>query len=399
MRLLFVTSSSSIHSVRWISQLEDQNWDLHLFPPSTLYLNPEYRNLTVHTLFKEATVDTHPSVRQEVSIPWPFRRGKTRIANLLGRLPGDPMSDVSRLARLIRKLKPDVVHSTYMDGGFLALNAYNLMNGNFPKWIHSSWGIDFSYFGKQQDYSDRLSRLAKSCRYLIADCQRDVGIVREFGFAGDVLGVYPTAGGYHTAHMRQFRSSGSVSSRRVILLKGRQGTQGGRALIGLQALEMSAKYLSEYEIVIYLPSGTVAKEASCINERTGLRFRMVPTHTTHDELIKIMGTARVAIGVGLADGTPNAMLEAMVMGAFPIQSATAATDEWISDGETGFVVPPEDPIAIAAAIKRAVTDNELVERAAEMNERITSDRIDVEKVRPRVIELYERVACEEGQRP
>ena len=31
------------------------------------------------------------------------------------------------------------------------------------------------------------------------------------------------------------------------------------------------------------------------------------------------------------------------MGSFPIQSDTACADEWIEDGVSGLIVPPEDP--------------------------------------------------------
>jgi len=32
MRILFVGLSQSIHTARWIDQITDQGWDLHLYP-------------------------------------------------------------------------------------------------------------------------------------------------------------------------------------------------------------------------------------------------------------------------------------------------------------------------------------------------------------------------------
>ena len=87
----------------------------------------------------------------------------------------------------------------------------------------------------------------------------------------------------------------------------------------------------------------------------------------NDEIIKLMGRARIAIGIGLTDGSPVSLLEAMIMGAFPIQTDTVSTAEWISDGENGFLVPAEEPHTIASAIQRALLDDELVERAAKLN--------------------------------
>lgn len=86
------------------------------------------------------------------------------------------------------------------------------------------------------------------------------------------------------------------------------------------------------------------------------------------------------------------------MGAFPIQSCTACADEWIVQGQTGFIVPPEDPRAIADAIRRAVSDDALVDQAAEMNARVARERLDENVIRPQVITLYKQI-LEKHQRP
>ena len=86
------------------------------------------------------------------------------------------------------------------------------------------------------------------------------------------------------------------------------------------------------------------------------------------------------------------MLEAMIMGAFPIQSDTVSTAEWIRDGENGLLVPPEQPEVIAQAIQRALTDHKLVERAAEINADIAARQLNQEMIRPRVIEIYKKCA-------
>ena len=32
MRILFVAMADSVHTARWISQIDDQGWDIHLYP-------------------------------------------------------------------------------------------------------------------------------------------------------------------------------------------------------------------------------------------------------------------------------------------------------------------------------------------------------------------------------
>jgi glycosyltransferase involved in cell wall biosynthesis len=110
-------------------------------------------------------------------------------------------------------------------------------------------------------------------------------------------------------------------------------------------------------------------------------------------MLRLYGRARVSIGLSISDAISTNLLEAMVMGAFPIQSCTACADEWIVDGERGFIVPPEDPEPIAAAIRRAVTEDVLVDRAAELNTQTAQERLDQEKIRPQVIAMYEKIAA------
>jgi glycosyltransferase involved in cell wall biosynthesis len=111
-------------------------------------------------------------------------------------------------------------------------------------------------------------------------------------------------------------------------------------------------------------------------------------------MLRLHGQARIHIGLAISDGIAITSLEAMVMGAFPIQSCTACADEWIVDGETGFIVPPEDPKIVAAAIRRAVSDDVLVDRAAELNAKVAQERLDQSIIRPKVIAMYEKVFAE-----
>jgi glycosyltransferase involved in cell wall biosynthesis len=85
------------------------------------------------------------------------------------------------------------------------------------------------------------------------------------------------------------------------------------------------------------------------------------------------------------------MLESLLVGTFPIQSYTACVDEWISDGKTGLIVEPEDPHAIAEAIRRALTDDELVDNAAQINLKIVAEQLDYKTIQPEVIDPYRSI--------
>ena len=111
-----------------------------------------------------------------------------------------------------------------------------------------------------------------------------------------------------------------------------------------------------------------------------------------EEVWKLFGRSRVAIGIATSDGTPNTMLEAMIMGALPIQTDPGgATSEWIENGVNGLIVPYDDPGQIAQAIRRALADDGLINTAQAVNCKLALARVDSAVVRPRVIEAYRRV--------
>jgi glycosyltransferase involved in cell wall biosynthesis len=72
------------------------------------------------------------------------------------------------------------------------------------------------------------------------------------------------------------------------------------------------------------------------------------------------------------EGLSRAILEAMAYGRPAVVSDTGGNAELVADGESGFVVPPSDPQALAAAISSLAGDPELRERmGAAARQRIT----------------------------
>jgi glycosyltransferase involved in cell wall biosynthesis len=102
------------------------------------------------------------------------------------------------------------------------------------------------------------------------------------------------------------------------------------------------------------------------------------------------------MGLSMSDAISTSFLEAIVMGAFPIQSCTSCANEWVTSGETAFLVPPEDPQVIADALRRALVDDHLVDKAAEMNNKMLRERLDYKKVKDVVISTYQKIYHKES---
>jgi hypothetical protein len=397
-RVLFVAMANSIHTARWVDQLADQGWDLHLFPStdSWIEVHPDLRNVTVHHSGFRNPARSAKGVRfRGVSLParvedvWRRRYGK--------REDGDRVRAV-RLARLVARLAPDIVHSLEIQhGGYVTLEARRRLGKPFPPWIVTNWGSDIYLFGRLAGHASKIREVLAACDYYSCECLRDVALAKSFGFAGTVFPVFPNAGGFDLAGIAPLRQPGPASARRAIMLKGYQHW-GGRALTGIRALERCADLLGGYEVWIYSATPDVAVAAELFAGSTGIRVTLLPKGTSHPEILSRHGRARISIGLSISDAISTSLLEAMVMGAFPVQSWTACADEWIEDGRTGLLVPPDDPEAVEAAIRKALTEDGLVDGAAEEKLRTAALRLDRERIRPMAVGIYTQVVAGGGGR-
>jgi glycosyltransferase involved in cell wall biosynthesis len=151
-----------------------------------------------------------------------------------------------------------------------------------------------------------------------------------------------------------------------------------------------------YKVVVQLPSLDPQLAAELVSRSTGIPIE-IAHHGDYLEAIRRFGAARIHIGLSISDGISQSLLESMVMGAFPIQSCTACTNEWIEDGESGFIVPPEDPHIVAEAIRRAITDDDLVNRAVAINDETARQRLAYANVKENAVGLYNSVFEESSQ--
>jgi hypothetical protein len=75
-KILFVAMQMSTHTVRWINQLSDAGYDIHLFPVNHIPAHPDLRGVTIHQPFPIAR--PRHALRQ---------RAKNIVLRLLGRTP------------------------------------------------------------------------------------------------------------------------------------------------------------------------------------------------------------------------------------------------------------------------------------------------------------------------
>lgn len=256
----------------------------------------------------------------------------------------------------------------------------------FPSWLATNWGSDIYHYRNFREHRRQLTRLLASIDLYSCECVRDVGLARSLGYVGPALPVFPNTGGFDIAQVEALRFRARPSQRRLIMIKGYQHFA-GRALTSLAVLERMIDHLSDYEVVLYSMGEATYQKARDLAARTPLRFRFIG-HADHDEMLRLFSEARVYMGISVSDAISTSVLEAMSTGCFPIQTNTSCCDEWYRDGEGGFIVPPDDFEMICDRFERAMIDDALVNRAAEVNWITVQARLDKKVIAKNVQDFY-----------
>ncbi len=391
--ILLIAIPDSIHTYRWVRQMDTDGWDVHLFSSiGGAVVRPGMEGVKFHhplyLSWKRLNVALLGRVTPYLARAIDFIRRRV-IERVI------PNFYARQLAKVIKRIRPDLVHSMEIQGaGYLTLEAKQESSGVFPPWLVTNWGSDIFLYGRTREHRERIREVLEHSDYYSCECERDIGLARAFGFKGKAMPVFPNTGGFPLDDLAKIRDVYSTSNRRVIMLKGYQNWA-GRALVGLRTLERCADLLSGYEVVIYSAGADVMLAAELFTEHVGVPVRVLPHKTSHQEMLAWHARARVSIGLSISDAISTSLLEAMVMGSFPIQSCTACANEWIQHGISGMIVPPEDPDVIEKAIRIALSDDALVDEAAKVNWRTAQERLDAKFLKQQANEMYSKLLLDE----
>ncbi len=389
-KILMVAQSNSVHVARWIENVADDDYELHLFPSIDLgRLHPDIRNVTVHHSLYAGRKNAHHSVNFKGlpmfsdTVAWRMRKMLTAAL---------PRHRIVQLRNLVHKLNPTFIHSmNFQCAGYLTLEAKKLSARTFPKWLGTNWGNDIYLFGRLSQHRDRVRELLANIDYYSCECSRDRTLAREFGYKGVMFEPFPNAGGFDLDKTKTLRRD-PPSSRKIIMVKGYQGWA-GRALVALQALKRCGELIRNYEIVIYsvCPESGVVESAELLGKSNGCKITVLEKAISHTDMLSLHGSARISMSLAISDGVCTSMLEALVMGAYPIQSGTACADEWLENGRNGSIVPPEDPEVIERELRRALFDDKLVDEAARINTELAQRRLSFSLIRNKARDIYSKI--------
>jgi glycosyltransferase involved in cell wall biosynthesis len=376
MKILMV-SIPTLHFFRWANQLQDAGHEVYWFDISGM----------------SQSVSKISWIQQKVDwkLKWDYP-GRILVKNKFPKLykfiqQFNEKDTAKTFENYLNEIQPDVVHSFAL---YLSCSPIiEVMEKNpTQKWIYSSWGSDLFYFQKEPTYLKDIKRVLPRINYLFTDCKRDYEIAKQYGFSGDFLGVFPGGGGFELNEMETYKLP--ISQRKTILIKGFQG-RSGRAIPVLKTIATLKEELLNYEIVVFGSDPQTFEYVTNSELKNWNNFQILGK-IPHEEVLKLMGKSLIYIGNSNSDGMPNTMLEAIFMGAFPIQSNPGdSTAELIQNGVNGLLIEDcEDEEKIKEIVIHAV-NNCNFEKAESLNQVEIVPKLHYLKVKNEVISIYKKL--------
>lgn len=373
MRILLIAEPTSIHAARWANQLVGSNHEIALASGADTieYVSPDLGAIPVWGEVEK------PDDRDIRELP-----------------PGTTHEE--RLAGLISAYRPDVVHLAGMyanahNGGVTLVGALRRCDpARKIPCLYSSWGTDLDYFARMPEHGLDVRWVLERMDFHVPECRRDAELAKKFGFQGTTLEPLPAFGG--TTWLPESMGCRPVVNRVGVLLKARDISEGdpiGRGMTAVLGLVGCQDVLRGYQVRLMQSAGTVQYHAERVRELYGVSVHGLARSTYHREVVALMSQARVYVALTINDGLPSSLIEAMSVGTFPIHSRLDSVSEWITDGENGLLVEPEDVVGFGIALRRALTDQDLVLRAAEINQRLVAERLSAEVIQPKALAVYE----------
>lgn len=357
MRLLFVADGRSPIAVNWIKYFVERGDEVHL--ASTFDCQPEL-DLAGLDITPVAFSGTKRSSSAFTTRPASSRMLglRTAIRHYLG--PLTIARAAKKLRQVIERVQPDLVHAMRIPyEGMLAADAYT----GIPLVI-SVWGNDFTLHAPSTLLMRHYTRWAMQVPdALHADCQRDIRLAQEWGFAvkRPTL-VTPGNGGIR---MDIFFPPKKLVEEPVVI-----NPRGIRAYVRNDVFFKSIPLvLKEIPNARFL-CASMAGEAQAQQwvEELGISHAVeLLSPMPHAQMADIYRRASVLVSPSVHDGTPNTLLEGMACGCLPVAGDLESIREWITDGENGLLTDATQPGRLAASIIRALQSKDLRELAAGLN--------------------------------
>ncbi len=312
--------------------------------------------------------------------------------------PARPLRDLRalrHLRRLIREWRPDVVHTHSSKAGILGRQA--AWAERVPFIVHTIHGLPF------HPYQNPLARrvFIASERWAARRCHRIVSVADAMTEQAVAAGLAPPER-FVTVYSGMRLDPFLVPSADREANRARWGFGPGDIVIGKVARLFELKghddLFDAFAAVapafpgarLLLVGGGIWRERlERRAEALGIRGRVVFAGLVpHDEVAGAMHAMDVLVHASLREGLARVLPQALLAGKPVVSYDVDGAREVVRPGETGWLVPPRDTKALAAAVGEVLADLPEARRRAGRGRALCRERFDWRLMVRRLLEIY-----------
>jgi glycosyltransferase involved in cell wall biosynthesis len=293
------------------------------------------------------------------------------------------------LIRLCRRERPHIVHANSSKAGILARLA--AVAARVPIRIFTVHGWAFrahaGLASRLYLWADRLVSPLTTLTICVSASERSAGIAARTCRAGRTV-VIPNVVDVNAAQVA--RLDGAPS--RVISV-GRLKAPKDFVTLTRALARVSSPYFEAQFVGDGPDRATVEAEADTL----GLdgRLRLLGDRA---DVPALLARSDVFVLSSTSEGMPVSVAEAMAAGLPVVATAVGGVAELVVDGETGFLVPPRDAGALAAAITRLLADPVLRRRMGSSARSRAEAIFDLDRFRAAHLDVYRTALARIGLR-
>lgn len=296
--------------------------------------------------------------------------------------------------RLIRKIRPDVVHAHWLiPQGLIAVLAKSLTPGRYrPRLLMTAHGADLFAF------QGRLGRLLKQetlseADHLCVVSREMTNSAKELGVAADAISIAPMG----TDLREAFVPGDPMGQAPILVFVGRLVEKKGVADL-LNAMPQVLSAVPETRLLI-VGDGPLREQLGSIARQRGIEAAVdFLGRKTPAEMPTIYRRARLAVlpfriaEDGDQEGLGLVAVEAMGCGLPVIVGDVPAIHDVVTHLETGWIVPPGAPDTLADAIVRLLQDQGLASKIGNAARRHVVAKFDWSVSAGRYDEILQRLS-------
>lgn len=380
MRIVYFSRDYTPHDHRFLTKLAETDHKIYYLRLERGSVQSEDRSLP-------------PAVE---IIPWSGGQSPARLQ--------DAPKLIFELRRILSSIRPDLVHA-----GPVQRSAFLAALAGAQTLVSMSWGYDLLHDAERNRWWRAATRFTFSrSAAFVGDCETIRGLAVKYGMDPDRIVTFPW--GVDLAHFNPDGRTAPVASEVFNLLSTRSWSpiygvetiarafaeaasriHGLRlAMIGSGPLVVKIQeILREFtaEAAIDLATGSERDQSLLMPPAVPERV-IFPGRISQAGLPRFYRSADLYVSASFSDGSSISLLEAMACGCPVLVSDIPGNREWVIPGVNGWLFPPGDVPALAAAIEYAFENRACLAEMGRAARRTVEARADWERNFPKLLEAY-----------